>query len=471
MPAFAFFVWELARPAEVETVSDVATRVSNAEIELDATTASAAAPERDVVATREPPPAEDSVARSRSRAARDALDQNRRLSSLFPPGNNANFDAVDMSELRRAIEQGHLTAQDLVDVLKEFGEDDPLLRPLVFAAFAYVPEVSAEQRAMLGDVAVEARILTDADANPQTRGRAEANAYAALFALDMLDASDALEHAIGGLGDALERRVPDSESSLRSVAMFALKGLDRIDDERTLAVVRGIVEAKGELGLTSAAWGALARSGNAVNVDFALKAALAGNGHAREGLESTNDPRSMALLADVVTSRDGGVYGNWLALSAAHGLLGLGTPESASAFENLAHSDDPKIGATLARALETPPPPTALGALLLTRWRTTAHVDEADGGLGGALDHAIESVCRRLERATVSRRDAAACCAGVRAVFEQGALHGGPLRTTCLRVLVLAGDEADRRFAEGLAQRMPEPDRELILEAVARRGR
>jgi hypothetical protein len=376
------------------------------------------------------------------------------LAQAWPPNMSyREFFNVDMQPLRdRVIELG-VTEDDLAGLLDGSSYLDPL-QTVLLASFAFVPQMGEFARDLVLRMVREAYptyIIQDGHSPPLSQIGA---CYAAVFALQMRDAGDhtqAMALDLLQLHSAAQRQ----NEWLRDLAAVTLMDVGISESIELQDALRRGLAAAPEPVLTSTLYEGLCQIGNPADLESVVNLARSRAPAAKHGLEAMRDPSMVPALenlsAAVADPTINPVYAQYLAASAARGLLSIGTAGAMSAFERLSLSKEPHLWAAAWSSLDLQPSPVTAGALakIAVQARTAGHPTAEVLGI------ALEGAKQRLMRCTVSVEDRRRCAAGVRDALPDLLVDHQTLRAA-LEVLAASGEAQDRpdfaHFAGGLPE-------------------
>jgi hypothetical protein len=392
---------------------------------------------------------------------REELQALVKLTDSWPPNEmRREFSEVDMRALRDRVVALGVTENDLMELVRASTQADPL-RTVLLASFAFVPHMGDESRSLVV-TAVQAAYPDYGMKNGSPPPKEQlAACYAGVFSLQMHDAEQHLQ-AIALDALQLYDGMNGSNSALRNVAALALLDIGAGASTELVNTVKRALAAPPEGVLTSALYGALAQIGDAADLDWIVDRAIAREPLSRGGLEAMKDPRMVGSLevictsvADVTVDK---VYGEYLATSAARGLLSIGTEEALIAYKKIALSSDAGQWTASWKSLEPNPPPVVAGSLA----RIAMLAREADHPIKDALGSALNNTKLRLMRCTVSEKDRRVCAGGIRDVLPELTQDKHTLRAA-LEVLAIAGDKEDEQYFQSFLDGLSVEERNTLL--------
>jgi hypothetical protein len=376
------------------------------------------------------------------------------LADRMPPHQGQNdFTTLDMRPLKELVLTLSITEDDITSVLNNSPANDQL-RALALAALAYVPRLSRETKELVETIVRDSYPSFDVQGNTATQVARASTCHAGLFALIMRGAHPQVEAVALDLLQLYEVGQHPHEL-LRGLVTTTIVNLSLTPDPKVLDALRRASSGSPEMYLTSATFQALASSGTPLDRDMVVRLASGKNGFAREGLENVRDPAMIPTLTHLASlpfdSPSDRVTANYMALSAARGLLSIGSVDALAAFERIALSENNPLAPFAARALMHPVPPGSAGALALSASR----VHQSGSSLAGAMVAALSNVRDRLLRCTVSDDEQKRCTEGLqRALPSLMADH--TLLRLALETLASTGEdglEADiKDFSNTLAE-------------------
>jgi hypothetical protein len=376
----------------------------------------------------------------------------------WPSGPDRSFDDCDMREVERAVRDLRLTAAEIFELTSEFS-----LRTdngaLLMGAFAYVPAPTEAELAALVDLVRNARGEVVAKPGLGFAGSHARGCYAAGFALRMQGANGALTIlGIELLAAHQREEVLAGQTGARNFAAYVLSNVVGPLDPRLASGVLQLTRAAPEALLSASAWGALCRCGGADDATTVLRAALSGDGLAREGLERCRAPELTTELAgQVMSGRDDG-YSKYVAESCARALLSVGDGPALEAFERaLFDKKDIPVEATLA-ALDGSVPPVAFGGLLTISTRIS------DPERAKVAARAASRIRERVVRRNVPRDELERCLGGIRGNLASIDTHSQAL-DDALVVLAYSPSPEDHALVRSYLEKSRVASREQI-EAV-----
>jgi hypothetical protein len=449
------------REPALESALNPSPRASTpAEHEPEAERASRSSVQPTPAEAREELQASASLARVRAALSAVSIDG-------WPPSNNLrDFTELDLSALRTAVLCNRIRAEELVELL-DSGTCTAREQPVLLAALAFVPELPARARErILESVRDGSRAALGYDGSASS-SRSLCSCYAALFALRMKSASEHVDRAAAQLLQ-LYPAPKTQDWAARDLATFALAGVGSSAAPETVQQIRELTQRTPELLLTSAAYQARCRVGAPGEAEAVLLEAEQGNGHAREGLERVTDAALLPTLEALATSKDPArhpsVPAQYLAASAARGLLSIASPDGASTFERLALSADPATSAAAERALALDPPIAAAAAL--ARIAARARSGAEPHSIAASLESALERMRSRLARMTVPNVEREPCAAALRESLPRMLGQRQGFRAG-LEIFALAASDADKPVLWRLleAPELTPEDRQAIRAA------
>ncbi len=358
-----------------------------------------------------------------------------------------SFSELDLSKMRKLVEENRLTSGELLDAQRRLGPRFPL-SPAIVVACSFCEDVKPldfGRLQRLAELDHDARTLHEGNLVP-------ASSYAATLALWMQGAQDELapvaRESLSRYLDLSPLENRESRSAfLRDSASLALDTLDVANSAELRRHLGTALAGDATERVTEAAWRLHGRSADKSARLEIIQQARKGLGPAMFALESIRGDPYAAVLEDLARSAPNSEPGNALAASACVALISNSTPKSWRAFERVWRDMHPRPFTW--EALERADRPQNLGNLLVSANRRARTPHEQS--LHGLVEACIDSTRARLDRCTVPRSAVRETCRNVRSILSDIADQPGSL-DVALRVLVAHGDDQDKRLAWGMSR-------------------